>query len=270
MADRVHPMTTPDPAMPEAAESPRSTTSSNTGSLPARKPAPEPGTYVIQVPKDVVLRQPLPGNAHLSKVYARRATRRRNRCCLCITWLFALLFLLAVAAGVLYLVFRPRAPNYTITGLSISSFNLTAATVSPFFNVTVRADNHRNKKMGIYYRDGSDITAVYDGVTLCKGKWPAFYQPPRNETMFVTELRGAGISLGADVEQTLAAAQREGKVPLEVNLKVPVRVKFGAMKSWTIKVKVKCEVTVDGLRENAVILNRDCHVRVKLLGFLGL
>ncbi|KAG6509831.1 NDR1/HIN1-like protein 13 [Zingiber officinale] len=270
MADRVHPMKVQESATPDAPENPRSTASSTTCSLPVRKPTPPPGTYVVQVPKDVILRQPPPGNAHLAKVYARRASCRRSRCCLCLAWLVALLFLLAVAAGVLYLVFRPRAPRYTVDYLSISSFNLSAATLSPVFDVAVRADNQRNKKVGIYYGDGSDITASYDGVTLCEGKWPAFYQPPRNETVFVTELRGTGLRLAAEVEQALTAAQRQGRVPLEVSVKVPVRVKFGAVRSWTIKVKVRCEVTVDGMRENAVILSRDCSVKVKVLGFLGL
>ncbi|XP_074561033.1 NDR1/HIN1-like protein 13 [Curcuma longa] len=246
MAERVHPSQPPP-------ESPRSSVSSGEAILPVRKPFPEPETHVINVPNGTV--------------EAAKAPRWwRRRCCVCLLCFGAFVFLLAVTVGILFLAFRPRIPRYTIDGLSISSFDLTAFTVNPVFAVTVVADNRRNKRVGVYYRDGSDITAVYDGVTLCEGRWPTFYHPPRNETRFVTELRGSGIRLTAAVQSALVAAQMQGKVPLEVNVAVPIRIKFGAIRSWTIKVRVRCEVTVDGLRENAVVLDRRCRVKVKIFG----
>ncbi|WOL18047.1 protein YLS9-like [Canna indica] len=269
MADRVHPLQPPEPtaATTVTQNPPESPVSSSDAFIP--KPGPPPGTYVIQVPKDVILRTPPPANASRAKAYARRAARRRGCCCLVLAGLGALIFLLAVAAGVIFLVFRPRAPRYSIDALSVASFNLSDATVSPVFEATVRADNP-NKKVGIYYRDGSDVKVSYDGVTLSEGAWPTFYHPPRNVTVFVSELKGAGILLSSDNRRALVKANSEGKVPLGMSIKVPIKVKFGAVRSWTIKVKVNCDVTVDKLTEKAKIVSKDCRVKVKVLGFFGL
>ncbi|KAG6506868.1 hypothetical protein ZIOFF_032200 [Zingiber officinale] len=245
MAERVYPSQPPT-------ETPRSSVSSAEAILPVRKPFPEPGTHVIHVPD---------GTVEVAK-----PRKWRRRCCLCLLCSGAFVFVLAVTVGILFLAFRPRIPRYTIDGVSVSSFDLSAFTVDPVFAVTVVADNRRNKRVGVYYRDGSEITAVYDGLTLCEGSWPTFYHPPRNETRFVTELRGSGIRLTAAMQSALVAAQRQGKVPLEVNVAVPVRIKFGAIRSWTIKVRVRCEVTLDGLRENAVVIDRRCRVKVKIFG----
>ncbi|URD92901.1 Late embryogenesis abundant protein [Musa troglodytarum] len=229
------------------------------------KPVRQPGSYVIQVPRDLVLRIPREGNASRAKAYARR----RGCCFLVFAWLGALLFLLAVVADILYLVFRPRVPQYSIDALSIASFNLSAASVSPAFDATVRAENP-NKKVGIFYRDGNDVTVASDGVTLCTGAWPAFYQSPGNVTVFVAALKGSAIRLSSAARQALVTAETQRQVPLEIDVKVPVRIKFGAVTSWTITVKLKCDVTVTGLTENAKIVFKNCRVKVKLFKFLGL
>ncbi|URE11544.1 Late embryogenesis abundant protein [Musa troglodytarum] len=269
MSDRVHPVQPEEPVAGATPETPRSSEPRSGNVDP--KPGPQPGSYVIHVPKDLVLRTPPEGNARRAKAYARRAARRRRSCCcLLLAWLAALLVLLAAAAGVLYLVFRPRAPDYSIDALSIAPLNLSAAAVSPQFNATVRADNP-NKKVGIYYRHGSDITVTYDGVTLCTGAWPAFYHAPRNETVFVAVLTGSDIRLSSANQQSLLAAEAQGQqIPLRIDAKVPVRVKFGAVTSWTITVKVKCDIAVDKLTENAKIVSKNCHVKVKVFKFLVL
>ncbi|CAL9046711.1 unnamed protein product, partial [Musa banksii] len=263
MADRVHPVQ-PEPAtglIPDPWESPRSSASSQS-ILP--KPVRQPGSYVIQVPRDLILRVPPGGKGSRAKAYARR----RGCCFLVFAWLGAILFLLAVVADILYLVFRPRVPQYSIDALSIASFNLSAASVSPAFDATVRAENP-NKKVGIYYSDGSDITVAYDGVTLCTGAWPALYQSPGNVTVFVAALKGSTIRLSSAARQALVTAETQRQVPLEIDVKVPVRIKFGGVTSWTITVKLKCDVTVTGLTENAKIVSKKCGVKVKLYKFLG-
>ncbi|KAI9194789.1 hypothetical protein LWI28_009205 [Acer negundo] len=103
-------------------------------SLPVPSPSPpSAGTYVIQIPKDQIYRVPPPDNAlrykHLSKPKSRKTRLRRCCCCFFVT-LLVLLLLLAVSAAVLYFVFRPESPNYTVDDLSFKSFNLTSSTVS--------------------------------------------------------------------------------------------------------------------------------------------
>lgn len=255
MADRVHPSNTAE----EVAQKPAPPVGD--------KPVPPPGTYVVQIPKDQIYRIPPPENAAKYNKYSRRKPRR-NPCCVCLCWilgLFTLLIVLtAIAAGILYLVFRPESPNYSVENLSINGLNLSSSSqaISPEFDVTVRAENP-NDKIGIYYEKGSSVKVYYSGINLCNGVLPAFYQPSNNVTIFQTALTGPGVVLSSTDYQTLMNQQREGKVPFKLKLRVPVKLKVGSVKSWTITVKVSCDITVNGLTAKSGIVSKDCDVSVK-------
>lgn len=247
MADRVHP--TADPEDPTA-------------------PPKVFQTYVIKVPKDQIYRLPPPENSHLFESYSRRSSqsRRRRSCCRCIAWtllaLVLLLVLLAIAAAVLYLVFQPKIPSYSLDKLSISGLNLSAGPISPEFDLTLRADNSRNKKVGLRYEEGSDIGVYYSGDLWSSGVWPAFYQPGRNVTVIQTALKGSGIRLSSASRSSLVEQERRGGVPLEVDVKVDVRVKFGAVSSWKVTVKVRCEVVVDKMTPDLRLVSKDCRTKL--------
>lgn len=176
-----------------------------------------------------------------------------------------LLLLIAVTAGILYLVFRPEAPKYTVDGISIRGMNLTSsAPISPVIDVTVRARN-TNDKLAIYYYDnGSSVDLYYSAIELCNGVVPRFNQRANNVTVIHTALKGSNIDLGNGVHAALVNQQRQGRVPLRLNLKVPVKIKIGAVKTWKITVKVNCDLTVDKLTANSKIISKTCDYSVKL------
>ncbi|KAF8403506.1 hypothetical protein HHK36_011610 [Tetracentron sinense] len=261
MADRVHPRDSPT-----SGENTTTAPEKPTSSMP-EKPIPVPGTYVVQIPKDQIYRLPPPENAYRYKKYTSRE-KRRSGCCCCLCWILGLITLLiiliAVAAGVFYVVVRPKAPSYSVEKVSIRGFNLNSSglTFSPKFDVTVRAENP-NKKIGIYYRKGSSVTVSHSNVKLCTGSVPAFYQPSKNVTVFETALKGSEIELTSQVHDALTEEQNGGMIPLGLDLKVPVRIKVGSVKTWTITVKVNCDITVDKLTEDARIVSKNCDVDVK-------
>ncbi|MCD7459013.1 hypothetical protein HAX54_039809 [Datura stramonium] len=257
MADRVHPRDSP----------PLSNNSGEAGSETPTKPAPSPGTYVVQVPKDQIYRYPPPGNSRRYEALRKRKPRR-SCCCRCLCYTFSLLLILIIALGiavaVLYLVFRPEALKYTISDVAIKNFNLTSSSpVSPEFDVTVRAENPNNK-IGVYYRKGSSVTVLYSDVRLCYGELPAFYQPTNNVTVFQTPLKGSNVMLGNAVKTALTNEQMQGEVPFRVNIKAPVKVKVGAVKTWEITVNVKCDITVNALTAKSKIISKDCKYSVRL------
>ncbi|XP_054819521.1 NDR1/HIN1-like protein 13 [Prosopis cineraria] len=274
MADRVHPRDSP----PVSGES--QPTSSQEHGVPRKptppapaKPVPPPqtGTYVIQIPKDQVYRVPPPENAPRQSQYGRRKSRRSS-CCCCLCWLIGLIFilivLLGIAAGVMYLVFRPKAPDYTINSISVKGVNLTSvaaasSAISPEFDVAVRADNP-NKKIGIYYEKDSSVEVYYKKVMLCNGALPAFYQPSNNVTVFQTVLKGSDIELTTTDATALVNAQSKRSVPITLKLRAPVKIKVGSVKTWKITVKVDCDVTVDNLTAQAKVVSKDCDYGVDL------
>jgi hypothetical protein len=238
---------------------------------------PQPGEYVIQVPKDKVFRVPPPENARLLEHYTRRAKRGRGGCsCLraCLYLLLAVLclaVLLAVAVGVVYLVYKPRQPAYTVASLAVSGLsgagNASApGAFTPGFEATVRADNSANGKIGVHYDGaGSRVGVSYDGVSLAQGAWPAFYQAPGNVTVFVAKAKGTGMRFSESVRGQMAAAERLRSVPFDVDIKVPVRVQLGGVKTWAVSVTVRCAIAVDSLAANAKVVSRSCDVKVPFL-----
>ncbi|KAK8550948.1 hypothetical protein V6N13_119449 [Hibiscus sabdariffa] len=259
MAERIHPADSP----PTSGEhpTPKSPTSS------PDKPVPQPGTYVIQIPKDQIYRVPPPENArryeHLSKRKARRSSCRSCCCCLLIT-IIVLLLAAAIAAAVIYFVFKPESPNYSVENVAIRGFNLTSSTpLSPEFDVTVRAHNP-NDKIGIYYEKGSSVRVYYEDINLCSGALPAFYQPTNNVTVFRTALKGSAIELTNGALMALSDQQNNGAVPFSLKLRAPVKIKVGSVKTWKITVKVTCKITVDRLTAASRIVSKDCDYGVDL------
>ncbi|KAJ1394334.1 Late embryogenesis abundant protein [Sesbania bispinosa] len=265
MADRVHPH-----ASPPVSGEPQTTPSQKGAVATNTAPPPPAGTYVIQIPKDQVYRVPPPENARRYANYTSRKTRRCS-CCCCLCWfigfILILAVLLAIAAGVFYLVFRPKAPDYAIERVAVKGMNLTslssAAAISPEFDVDVRADNG-NDKIGIYYEKGSSVEMFYRDARLCDGALPAFYQPSNNVTVFQTVLKGNGIELTRSDLTALMNAVAKRSVPLTLKLRAPVKIKVGSVKTWKITVKVDCDVTVDQLTAKARIVNKDCSYGVDL------
>ncbi|XP_031285851.1 NDR1/HIN1-like protein 13 [Pistacia vera] len=232
------------------------------------KPIPQPpaGTYVIQIPKDQIYRLPPPENADRLKRLSRPKSSRTCRCCrfFCFT-LLTLILLLAIASGIFYLVFRPESPHYSINSISIKPLNLSSSSsrISPQFNISVTANNPNNH-IGIYYEKDSSVEAYYQDVILCDGVLPWFYQPKNNVTVFNVDLKGSAIQLTSSVHKQLVAAEKSGTVALKVNLRAPVKIKVGSVKTWTIKVKINCDLTVDKLTSQSKILSKDCDYGVEL------
>ncbi|MBA0745252.1 hypothetical protein Gogos_007832 [Gossypium gossypioides] len=259
MTERVHPGDSPPTSGEHSV--PKPATSS------PEKPAPQPGTYVIQIPKDQIYHVPPPENAHryehLSKRKPRRSTCRSCCCCL-LTTILALLLAAAIAAAVIYFVFKPESPNYSVESVAIKGFNLTSPSpLSPEFDVTVRAHNP-NDKIGIYYEKGSSVKVYYDDINLCNGALPAFFQPTNNVTLFKTALKGSEIELNNAVLRTLSDQQNKGAVPFSLKLRAPVKIKVGSIKTWKITVKVTCKITVDKLTAASKVVSNDCDDGVDL------
>ncbi|XP_028758075.1 NDR1/HIN1-like protein 13 [Neltuma alba] len=193
-----------------------------TASPPHSKPTPRPGTHIVKVPRDQIYRAPHPENARLFQSYTSRKSHR-SRCCCRLAFIFVFIFPLAIAAGVLYLVFHPKPPEYTVQGVAIKGMDLTSpssevARISPGFDVRIRANNP-NDKMGIYYEKGGSVEVFYKDVTVCSGAWTAFYQPPKNVTVVETSLKGSN-GVVREHRWKLVGVCVEVKVGVAVKLKV--------------------------------------------------
>ncbi|GLJ35657.1 hypothetical protein SUGI_0716650 [Cryptomeria japonica] len=233
---------------------------SNDPSAPGKK---DPGKVVhVQYPKDQVI---LPRHAPR---YYTPPKRRRNFCCRCLAWTFCLLLLfivaIAIAAGILYVVFHPEIPKYSVDSIQITRFTVgTDDTVSSQFVVGVRARNP-NKKIGIYYLDDSFLAVFYSRTELSRGSLPAFYQGHKNTTYLDVTVIATNVQMSSKEVFSLSAERKEGCIPLCLKADVPVKVKIGKLKSMKITFSVHCDLVVDKLDGNNTSVNaanKRCQVK---------
>ncbi|KAJ0242993.1 NDR1/HIN1-like protein 6 [Hirschfeldia incana] len=194
--------------------------------------------------------------------------RGRSCCCRCVCCTLCLLLLLVVAVGatigILYLVFKPKLPDYSIDRLQLTQFALNQdSSLSTSFNVTINATNP-NENIGIYYEDESKITVWYKEDKLSEGSLPKFYQGYENTTMIYVEMTGqtqnaTGIMTTLDEQQ-----QTTGSIPLELRVNQPVRIKFGKLKLMEVRFLVSCGVFVDSLTANGVIKIQSSSCKFRL------
>ncbi|WOL18216.1 NDR1/HIN1-like protein 6 [Canna indica] len=200
--------------------------------------------------------------------HSRPPKKRRSCCCRCLCWTLLAIVILVVAiaatAGVLYLIFDPKLPKYSVDRLGISNFTVDSnmTTISATFNVTVTARNP-NKRIGIYYKEGSELSTWYNDERLSSGSFPAFYQGHRNTTVLHVSLAGE-TQIGSKLLTELQQQQQTGMIPLEVNGEVPVRVKFGSLKLKKVTFKVRCNLVVNSLSTGSDISIRSSSCKFKL------
>ncbi|KAL3527370.1 hypothetical protein ACH5RR_012026 [Cinchona calisaya] len=187
--------------------------------------------------------------------------------CLCWTLCLVILqiILIGILAAIIFFVFRPKLPKYSVDSMSITQFNLNNDnSLYATFNVNITARNP-NKKIGIYYENGSRLRVYFQGTELCEGSLPKFYQGHRNTTVMNVNLTGQTQD-AAGLLQSLQAQQQTGNVPLNLRARVPVRVKLGGLKLMKWKFLVRCRLNVDSLAQDNTIRIRDssCKFRFRL------
>ncbi|KAJ1403991.1 Late embryogenesis abundant protein [Sesbania bispinosa] len=187
----------------------------------------------------------------------------------CICWTLSLLLLLLIIlgaiAGILYLVFKPKLPSYSVDTLRISDLRLNFdMSLYAQFDVKITANNP-NKKIGIYYEKGGKLSVWYTNTQLCEGSLPQFYQGHQNKTVLNVSLTGQ-VQSGSTLMAALQQQQQTGRVPLDLNIHAPVAIKLGRLKLKKVRVLGKCQLVVDSLSSNNLISIKasNCKFRMKL------
>lgn len=204
--------------------------------------------------------------------------RRRNRCCLCCCWLtlllLALILLAAITAGVLWFLYRPERPSFSVSSFQFSTFNLSgsspssSAKLNALINVSLIARNP-NKKLVFYY-DPISVAVSSAGADLADGSFPAFTHGTKNTTALKSTVGSGG---AREVEPGPAAAlrsdlRRRSSLPLVVELQTKVKVKVGGLKTKRVGIRVTCDgITAPvpkGRAKAASVSGSDAKCKVKL------
>lgn len=198
-----------------------------------------------------------------------RPPRTRSCFCRCLCWticlLVVLLLVVGAAAAILYAIFQPKLPKYSMQKLRVTDLRLNIdLTLYAKFEVQITANN-LNKRIGIYYEKGGWLAVWYENDKLCQGSLPVFYQGHKNITQLNVSLSGKTKS-GKTLMNALQEQQQTGQIPLSLNVDAPIAVKLGRLKLRKVRILVKCLLVVDNLTTNNLVSIRasDCSYSLKL------
>lgn len=178
----------------------------------------------------------------------RRRGRRRGCFCLCCFWsiliLLILLFLIAVAACVLYVLYTPNRPSFSLNSLRISRFNLTAddtPRLTAAFNLTMSAKNPNKRITFLYDHVSITVKTSNDVVLAANGSFPNFPNHPQNTTVIRSPVSSASEIVDPDSVASLRSdLKKKSGIPLKVVLDAGLTVKMEGIKKKRIFIRVTC------------------------------
>lgn len=235
MTDRVYPSAKP--------------TTNGTRNGTATTPAAASGAASTGTPSFPATKAQLYGAARPAyRPQPKRHRYRRSCCCSCCLWvtiiLIILILLVAIAGGILYVLYRPHRPSFSVSSLKIQTLNLTSSqTLVTNINLNVITRNP-NKELVFYY-DPITITVTSgdnDDVNVGAGSFPSFRHGTKNTTELKASIKGNGQELDdASASKLKSQLKSKSGLPLKIKLETKVKVKMGAVKSPKVRIRVTCE-----------------------------
>nr|XP_027125237.1 NDR1/HIN1-like protein 10 [Coffea arabica] len=177
----------------------------------------------------------------------RRATFLRRL----FAFIIAGVIILGTILFIIWLVLRPRLPEFRVDSLSVSNFNLSSSTlVSADFDVKITARNP-NGKITLFY-DNVEAAVYFKNFQLSQTTLPPFSQGKKNETSFTAELAAVKAYLDGDIANGINGERgKNGNVVLNVRMLMEVRFKAGAWKARRRYLKAFCGDLSVGISANA-------------------
>ncbi|XP_072950687.1 NDR1/HIN1-like protein 10 [Typha angustifolia] len=158
---------------------------------------------------------------------------------------FAVAFFLILGAAtlLLWLILRPRLPQFSVSSASVSSFNLSSASslLSADFDLTLTARNP-NKKLGVHY-DSISARIFYRGDSIAETYLPPFYQSKRNVSTVHARLVAMGEYVGADAVKGIESDRGNGNGVVRFQFRVFSWVVFnsGGWRTRRHAMRVSCD-----------------------------
>ncbi|KAK8581927.1 hypothetical protein V6N13_144920 [Hibiscus sabdariffa] len=182
----------------------------------------------------------------------RRHRPRRNYCCCCWFWailsflILALLF--ALAGSVMYVLYHPHRPSFTLASLRIHRLNLTTTAdsssshLSTLFNLTISSKNPNSHLSFSYDHFVVSCVSSNSDVFIGNGTLPAFVSNSKNETTFKGVVVATSSDLDAETANNLRPdLKKKNGISLKVEMDTKVTVKMGGAESDRIGIRVSCD-----------------------------
>lgn len=162
-------------------------------------------------------------------------------CCI----LTGIAVVLGIVALILWFTFRPNVVKFQVTEANLTRFDLDPQSNNLHYNLSLNFSiRNPNQRLGIHY-DQLEARGYYGDQRFAAVNLPSFYQGHKNTTVIGTELNGQSlVLLGHGGRSDLREDQKSGVYRIDVKLRFKIRFKFGFLKSWAFKPKIKCHLKV--------------------------
>ncbi|KAE8687605.1 hypothetical protein F3Y22_tig00111013pilonHSYRG00232 [Hibiscus syriacus] len=175
---------------------------------------------------------------------------RRNYCCCCCFWTILVILILAllaaIAGSIIYVLYRPHRPSFTIASLRIHRLNLTTTAdsssshLSTLLNLTLSSKNP-NSHLSFSYDPFAISCETSDGaVFIGNGTLPAFVSSSKNETSFKGVVITTASDPDSDAVNKLRSDLKKNGVWLKIEMDTRLRVKMDGVKSKKVGIRVTC------------------------------
>ncbi|URE38653.1 Late embryogenesis abundant protein [Musa troglodytarum] len=162
----------------------------------------------------------------------------------------ALFLLFGLVTLIVWLVLRPRLPEFTVSSATVSGFNFSTSQqlLSADFDLNLTVHNP-NSKMGIYY-DHVTAVVLYDSDALVETSLAPFYQAKGAATALRARLVAVGMYVDSNIVKGINSdrGRGDGAVHFQVRVSAWVRFKPGAWKTRWHMMRVYCDDVPIGLR----------------------
>lgn len=217
------------------------------------------------------------GRPPIKPINPRNNKNRGRRCCKrclvtsCI-FLVLLIFLLGLAALIIWIVFKPQIPQYSVQDVRINKLNVTATydtatgslmpTDPTFVDTdivfTLHAKNP-NKKIRIDYRR-VNIQTTYQGANVGKTAIPGWYQEVQNTTTISSDILATKAPLTVTQGAALLVSIKANDVPLSARIDTRVAIKMGSWMTPAVWIHVNCNfhVAPPSAPGGAQLLSKSC------------
>lgn len=146
-----------------------------------------------------------------------------------------------------YTIYKPHLPTYNIKSMDIKTFEAQQDfSLKTEFIINIEANNPNSHITSLMYGKESNVVVRYKDSSLCSGKLPAFRQGHNNVTLMQVHLIGKS-EFGSDLQEALNENRKNSRVPLLVNVKVPLHVEVGKFRLRQFVVNVNCCLVLDSL-----------------------
>lgn len=204
-------------------------------------PYPLPHTYIVQLPIDRIYEH----TSHNDKI----SFTFLLICISIILLIIALIVFLIVS--IFFLVVKPKSPRFCIENfIGINIHDHTK------YNFSIRTKNP-NDHMGILYQEGG-VSLSLRKHQIAIGKFPSFYHGKKTSMVFDLSLNFKNIQLPKEIEDKTL------KFNGILLMNVPVKFKLWLVKTWSLKIVITCDITINAMPKAPRMVSQQCHNKIHL------